>query len=464
MKLTRFLIPIMALSLSTSALPVYALTPLLGSGDLIKGSTSASVYYRGADGKRYVFPNEKTFKTWYANFAEVNVLNDAELANYPIGGSVTYRPGLKLVKVTTDPRTYAVAATGTLRWITSEAVARDLYGTDWNTKVDDVSDAFFVNYRVGTPITQASDYSVSAELAFAVSIGRDKGLDRIPIIVPPVTPTPTSTAPMKSGTLVPGSTTIAVNDIVSFMASANPSYGIWYVKIFFDGFLQRTCEYSPCGADIRIPADKTSYDAVAQFSWTDGGRFSVTTTIPVVSNAPGITITTRPEVKTGTSREVIVDVDSSFVATTTDIYLDGNNVRGCNGVQRCRYTAEETSPVGTVHSVYAIIRDANGFTRQSGSTNFTVVANEHPVVTVLLGKTSLHPGETLDVTVSATDDDGIASTDITTDDGSFSKHCNTSSCNAIVTRPAAGTFRFLGSATDLTGLVSTASSSVITVE
>ena len=34
-------------------------------GDLVKGTTLNTVYYYGADGKRYAFPNEKTYLTWY---------------------------------------------------------------------------------------------------------------------------------------------------------------------------------------------------------------------------------------------------------------------------------------------------------------------------------------------------------------------------------------------------------------
>src|SRR3989344_4361505 len=59
------------------------------AGDLIKASQPA-VYYYGSDGKRYVFPNEKTYKTWYADFSAVKVITDAELATYAIGGNATY--------------------------------------------------------------------------------------------------------------------------------------------------------------------------------------------------------------------------------------------------------------------------------------------------------------------------------------------------------------------------------------
>src|SRR3989344_2559457 len=95
------------------------------SGDLIKLQCSAgsgvndpcrAVYYLGADGKRYVFPNEKTYKTWYSDFSGVQIVSATELSSYSIGGNATYRPGVKLVKITTDPKVYAVGGNGTLHW------------------------------------------------------------------------------------------------------------------------------------------------------------------------------------------------------------------------------------------------------------------------------------------------------------------------------------------------------------
>lgn len=147
----------------------------ISSGDLIKASLPA-VYYYGADGKRYVFPNETTYKTWYPDFSGVKTITDGELAAITIGGNVTFRPGVKLVKITTDPKVYAVAANGTLRWLTTASIAASLYGANWGTMIMDVSDAFFVNYTIGAPINAVADYDPAAATAAAQSINVDKGL------------------------------------------------------------------------------------------------------------------------------------------------------------------------------------------------------------------------------------------------------------------------------------------------
>ena len=132
--------------------PSVASAATLSSGDLIKASGPA-VYYYAADGKRYVFPHEKQFFSWYKDFSSVKTITDAELAALSIGGNVTERPGTKLVKVTTIPAVYAVTQGGILHWVQTEAIAKALYGDNWNQRIIDVSDAFFVNYTVGSAVT-----------------------------------------------------------------------------------------------------------------------------------------------------------------------------------------------------------------------------------------------------------------------------------------------------------------------
>ena len=187
------------------------------SGDLIKASTSA-VYYYGADGKRYVFPNEKTFKTWYADFSSVKMITDADLAAISIGGNVTYRPGVKMVKITTDPKVYAVASNGTLRWITTASLAASLYGANWATMVEDVPDSFFINYTVGAPINNVADYNPAATTAASVSINADKSLI-VPTSGSVLTVSLASDTPIAEN--VPGGITLNFTKI-NFSATSGP--------------------------------------------------------------------------------------------------------------------------------------------------------------------------------------------------------------------------------------------------
>jgi hypothetical protein len=122
-------------------------------GSLIRAKLTPAVYYCGSDGKRYVFPNDKIYFSWYKDFSSVQTITPEELAMIKIGGNVTYRPGVKLVKITTDPKVYAVDRAGMLRWMTTPAIAASHYGASWSKNVEDIPDAYFINYRIGKPVT-----------------------------------------------------------------------------------------------------------------------------------------------------------------------------------------------------------------------------------------------------------------------------------------------------------------------
>ncbi len=121
-------------------------------GSLIRIATISSVYYCGANSKRYVFPNAQTYATWYSDFSQVETISLEDIGKIPLGGNVTYKPGVKLVKIQTDPRVYAVDHNGTLRLMITPAIAEKYYGKDWNKKVEDIPDTFFMNYTIGNSI------------------------------------------------------------------------------------------------------------------------------------------------------------------------------------------------------------------------------------------------------------------------------------------------------------------------
>lgn len=132
--------------------PASAAMPAAGS--LIKMAGNPAVYYFDGS-KRFVFPNQPTYNTWYSDFSGVVTIAATDMYNISIGGNVTMRAGTKLAKITTDPKVYAIEPGGKLRWVTSEAIAISLWGANWAKTVVDVSDAFFVNYTTGTSITSA---------------------------------------------------------------------------------------------------------------------------------------------------------------------------------------------------------------------------------------------------------------------------------------------------------------------
>src|SRR3989344_5221759 len=164
--------------LEPSAVPVTfapgALVKLANDGDPTTWSDT-TVYYIAKNGKRYFFPNEKTYLSWYGDFSGVRTVNYSTLSAIPFGGMSHYRPGARMIKVQTDARVYAVGRSGTLRWMATEEVARALYGQDWNQAIDDLSDAFFINYLLGSQVAASGDFTPTGEQAGVTTVDQNLG-------------------------------------------------------------------------------------------------------------------------------------------------------------------------------------------------------------------------------------------------------------------------------------------------
>jgi len=146
------------------------------SGKLVKMNGLSTIYYVASNGKRYVFPSVNIYNSWFTDFDEVTTIPDTELYDLPLGGNVLYRPGALLVKITTDPKVYAVSKNGKLRWIKTEAIAKALYGDNWNSLIDDVADSFFTNYQIGDAIEDSGDFDPDEELNDTDNIDSNFGL------------------------------------------------------------------------------------------------------------------------------------------------------------------------------------------------------------------------------------------------------------------------------------------------
>lgn len=148
-------------------------------GQLVKMDGLSTIYYVASNGKRYVFPSVNIYNSWFTDFNDIETLPADELSSLPLGGNVLYRPGVILVKITTDPKVYAVSRNGYLRWITNEAIARALYGDNWSSLIDDVADSFFTNYEIGDSITSVSDFDPENELEEIDNIDLNFGISSV---------------------------------------------------------------------------------------------------------------------------------------------------------------------------------------------------------------------------------------------------------------------------------------------
>lgn len=133
-----------------------------------------AVYYYGSDGKRRPFPNDKAYFTWYKDFSAVKEVSLEVMSKISLSKAVTYKPGAKMVKFQTLNKVYAVSSDGALRWVQTEELAKNFYGSDWNKKIDDVSDAFYTNYSFGADIKTKTDYSLETE-STVKTIDKDMG-------------------------------------------------------------------------------------------------------------------------------------------------------------------------------------------------------------------------------------------------------------------------------------------------
>lgn len=133
-------------------------------------------YFVGTDGRRHAFPSVDTYFSWFPNLSYVNAVPQEKLASIPLGANVHYRSGVRMVKFMSSPKVYAVSLGGQLHWIKTEELAKELYGSDWQTKIDEINVAFFTDYVIGSDITAASDFNVTSQEPAASQISKDLGL------------------------------------------------------------------------------------------------------------------------------------------------------------------------------------------------------------------------------------------------------------------------------------------------
>lgn len=179
---------LLAAGLIFSAEPAQAQT--FNVGDLIKlpddgnndTQPDSTVYYYGSDGKRHVFPNERTYFTWYEDFRNVRIIDAETLASIPIGRTIYSKPGVMMVKLEADPRVYGVAKGGVLRQIPTEEIAEAIYGDPvkgikWQEFVLDVPASFWTNYTPGgILVDKPAALNPEGEAFVAKSISLDMGL------------------------------------------------------------------------------------------------------------------------------------------------------------------------------------------------------------------------------------------------------------------------------------------------
>lgn len=136
--------------------------PAITWGQFKTADSSAVYWYSHGQRKRYAFPNENVYFSWFSDFSNITLLTAEEMASIPLGGNVRFKPTAKPVKFVSDNKVYAIDVGNTLRWIKTEELARQLFGDDWASQVADIPDTLFLDYKFGPDITSATDYDKHA--------------------------------------------------------------------------------------------------------------------------------------------------------------------------------------------------------------------------------------------------------------------------------------------------------------
>jgi len=541
----------------------------LAAGDLIKASGPA-IYYYHSDGKRYVFPNEKTYFTWYAGFTNIKTITDAELAAVSIGGNVTYRPGVKMIKLTTDPKVYAVDGSNMLRWVKTESLAQSYYGADWAKHIDDLPDAFFADYETGTAIGTTTDYSrttaseakptigatlVSATVASEVTMTQTKGADfsidfnsnpttgyewtaafspshftqvskvympasttlvgsggtdrytftplvagtwdivfsharpwetgvapievrtyHVNVAEPsvPATPTPTSTV---SGTftLTASKTQAQANESLDLLAETTYTAPITKIEIYVGDLLYTTCDSArTCSMAFTLPGIglPDAYAYTAKFYTSADGVIDAHASTQVVSLPvnEGILITLgHTQLRDGQAAGILVTLAPNTInASKIVINIDGLDRKTCSpDPQSCRYDDVLSGAVGTTHAVYARVQTPASLQYKSVTKTITMATNDTPTVELTSSNVSILPTETVDITATVSDGDGVSSVSISRD-GTILKTCSGAVPCTVTVGPftslvAGNQLTFEASGTDLLGATATTSAMLVTI-
>jgi len=116
--------------------------------------------YLVSDEGMWLIPDEQVYFTWFDSWDDTLEVSQATinayLASYDDMGELKFAPGTR-VKATTSARVYIVGNDYQLHWITSETVADEIYGSDWNQGIVEVNDTYLWKYGSGANIESTSD-------------------------------------------------------------------------------------------------------------------------------------------------------------------------------------------------------------------------------------------------------------------------------------------------------------------
>lgn len=114
--------------------------------DFVRLKETGDIYYKAADGSRYLFVHQDVFNSWFAVVPEIPEQTIAQMEKSPLGGQISVRPGT-LITTDTDPNTYIALGGKSIKKITPQQIQQYFWQNSELTKVD-LANYYFTAYTV----------------------------------------------------------------------------------------------------------------------------------------------------------------------------------------------------------------------------------------------------------------------------------------------------------------------------
>ena len=122
------------------------------SGTWVKLADQKAVYFLDSKNVRHAYPTQAVWESYFGkDFSAVETVSIDAMAGYGLGGNVPFKFGA-LMKIPSVAKVYFVSPNGIIHWIKTADLAATLYGADWASKVKDLPESFFTDYKAGSDL------------------------------------------------------------------------------------------------------------------------------------------------------------------------------------------------------------------------------------------------------------------------------------------------------------------------
>lgn len=115
------------------------------------------IYSVGKDAKRHAYQSQAAFKSWNPTNPTGMSISLEALSSLPLGSPISAKPGSSAVRFLSQPMIYAVSASLQLRRFANDDVKKAALGSDWPSRIDVLTDAFYGNFTFGEELKNADE-------------------------------------------------------------------------------------------------------------------------------------------------------------------------------------------------------------------------------------------------------------------------------------------------------------------